>query len=90
MELGISQITNDFNYRVFANRSTAHPAKKLLKALLARLNLLGIGRKNAGKVKLEYRARCKEQTWQQNNENVFFIHSRPITIDTAAFLSGLS
>jgi hypothetical protein len=41
-------------------------------------------------VKLEYRARCKEQTWQQNNENVFFIHSRPITIDTAAFLSGLS
>ncbi len=79
MELGISQITNDFDYRVFANRSTAHPAKKLLKALLARLNLLGIGRKKAGKVKLKYCTRCKEQTWQQNNKNVFFIHNSVMT-----------
>jgi hypothetical protein len=56
MELGVSQIMNDFDYRIFANLSTAHSTIKLFKALLAGLKLLSIGGKKAGKVKLEYRA----------------------------------
>jgi hypothetical protein len=30
-------------------------------------------------VKLKYCTRCKEQTWQQNNKNVFFIHNSVMT-----------